>query len=108
MYYSLGQFPAEDGIIAPGMSCRYPIRFTPDSLANFHDELTVSLKSLHYTHVTQHTYVCIFSCQVLLHNGDRFSVSLRGCRPTPDITCTYVGSSHPVCVQFNITYHSHM
>lgn len=44
--YLVGRFPTEDGLVAPGMSCSYTVKFTPDSLADFQDELKV------------HTYVC--------------------------------------------------
>ncbi|OCT75446.1 deleted in lung and esophageal cancer protein 1 [Xenopus laevis] len=42
-YFSLGlgKFPGEGGIVAPGMSCHYTIRFVPDSLADFEDFLLV-------------------------------------------------------------------
>ncbi|XP_030846689.1 deleted in lung and esophageal cancer protein 1 isoform X1 [Strongylocentrotus purpuratus] len=41
----LGKFPGEEGIVAPGMSCQYNIRFMPDALMDFEDELTVSTQS---------------------------------------------------------------
>ncbi|XP_073686554.1 deleted in lung and esophageal cancer protein 1 [Garra rufa] len=37
----LGRFPGEGGIVAPGMSCQYMVRFAPDSLADFEDVLVV-------------------------------------------------------------------
>ncbi|XP_073236262.1 deleted in lung and esophageal cancer protein 1-like isoform X3 [Porites lutea] len=42
-YFSvgLGRFPGEHGIVAPGLSCQYPIRFAPDSLADYDDFLKV-------------------------------------------------------------------
>ncbi|KAM9308186.1 deleted in lung and esophageal cancer protein 1 [Gastrophryne carolinensis] len=42
-YFSvgLGKFPGEGGIIAPGMSCHYTVRFVPDSLADFEDFILV-------------------------------------------------------------------
>ncbi|KAJ0059524.1 hypothetical protein NL108_001875, partial [Boleophthalmus pectinirostris] len=42
-YFSigLGRFPGEGGIVAPGMSCKYTIRFAPDSLADFQDFIVV-------------------------------------------------------------------
>ena len=36
-----GQFPSADGLIAPGMHCTYTVTFSPDSLANYQDELRV-------------------------------------------------------------------
>ncbi|XP_071812080.1 deleted in lung and esophageal cancer protein 1-like isoform X2 [Apostichopus japonicus] len=41
----LGKFPGEQGIVAPGMSCQYNIRFMPDSLMDFEDELKVQTQS---------------------------------------------------------------
>ncbi|XP_044150166.1 deleted in lung and esophageal cancer protein 1 isoform X2 [Bufo gargarizans] len=42
-YFSigLGKFPGEGGIVAPGMSCHYTVRFVPDSLADFEDFILV-------------------------------------------------------------------
>uniref|UniRef100_A0A671SG08 DLEC1 cilia and flagella associated protein n=1 Tax=Sinocyclocheilus anshuiensis TaxID=1608454 RepID=A0A671SG08_9TELE len=36
-----GRFPGEGGIVAPGMSCQYMVRFAPDSLADYEDVLVV-------------------------------------------------------------------
>ncbi|KAM4027399.1 deleted in lung and esophageal cancer protein 1 [Anomaloglossus baeobatrachus] len=46
-YFSigLGKFPGEGGIVAPGMSCHYTIRFVPDSLADFEDYILVETQS---------------------------------------------------------------
>ncbi|KAK3108686.1 hypothetical protein FSP39_013370 [Pinctada imbricata] len=46
-YFSvgLGQFPGEHGLVAPGMSCHYAIRFAPDSLKDFDDEIRVQTQS---------------------------------------------------------------
>ncbi|KAM4689079.1 deleted in lung and esophageal cancer protein 1 [Discoglossus pictus] len=38
---SLGKFPGQGGIVAPGMSCHYTVRFVPDSLADFEDFILV-------------------------------------------------------------------
>lgn len=42
-YFSvgLGRFPGEHGVVAPGLSCQYPIKFAPDSLADYDDFLKV-------------------------------------------------------------------
>lgn len=42
-YFSvgLGRFPGEHGVVAPGLSCHYPIKFAPDSLGDFDDVLKV-------------------------------------------------------------------
>ncbi|KAH9519059.1 Deleted in lung and esophageal cancer protein 1 [Bulinus truncatus] len=37
----LGQFPGDNGLIAPGMSCRYDIRFAPNSLKDYDDSITI-------------------------------------------------------------------
>ncbi|KAM3927972.1 deleted in lung and esophageal cancer protein 1 [Leptodactylus fuscus] len=46
-YFSigLGKFPGEGGIVAPGMSCHYTIRFVPDSLADFEDFILVETQA---------------------------------------------------------------
>ena len=36
-----GYFPGSEGLIAPGMHCSYVVKFTPDSLANYEDQLMV-------------------------------------------------------------------
>lgn len=41
-----GRFPGEHGIVAPGLSCQYPIRFAPDSLADYGDFLKVQSTSI--------------------------------------------------------------
>ncbi|KAG7317632.1 hypothetical protein KOW79_018667 [Hemibagrus wyckioides] len=41
----LGRFPGDGGIIAPGMSCQYTVRFAPDSLADYEDFLVVETQS---------------------------------------------------------------
>lgn len=37
----LGSFPTEDGLIAPGMQCSFVVTFTPDSLANYKEQMRV-------------------------------------------------------------------
>uniref|UniRef100_A0A672HDS9 DLEC1 cilia and flagella associated protein n=1 Tax=Salarias fasciatus TaxID=181472 RepID=A0A672HDS9_SALFA len=48
-YFSigLGRFPGEGGIVAPGMSCKYTLRFAPDSLADYTDFLVVETQTEH-------------------------------------------------------------
>uniref|UniRef100_A0A4W3GG86 Deleted in lung and esophageal cancer protein 1 Ig-like domain-containing protein n=1 Tax=Callorhinchus milii TaxID=7868 RepID=A0A4W3GG86_CALMI len=41
----LGKFPGVGGIVAPGMTCQYTIRFAPDSSANYEDLLIVETQS---------------------------------------------------------------
>ncbi|XP_068438348.1 deleted in lung and esophageal cancer protein 1 [Clinocottus analis] len=64
-YFSigLGRFPGESGVVAPGMSCKYTVRFTPDSLGDYDDYLIV-----------------------LTHAGHQFSVSIAARRPPPILT----------------------
>ena len=40
----LGRFPSENGVVAPGMSCVYNIRFSPDSLADYDDVIKVGCR----------------------------------------------------------------
>ena len=40
-YFCPGSFPNVEGLIAPGMHCTYTVQFSPDSLANYQDELKV-------------------------------------------------------------------
>ncbi|XP_078794887.1 deleted in lung and esophageal cancer protein 1 isoform X2 [Oryzias latipes] len=41
----LGRFPSEEGTIAPGMSCKYSLRFIPDSLEDYKDFLVVETQA---------------------------------------------------------------
>ena len=42
---SQGEFPLEDALVAPGMSCTYTITFTPDTLGDFDDVLVVKTQA---------------------------------------------------------------
>ncbi|XP_044196282.1 deleted in lung and esophageal cancer protein 1 [Thunnus albacares] len=46
-YFSigLGRFPGEGGVVAPGMSCKYTVRFAPDSLADYEDFLVIETQA---------------------------------------------------------------
>ncbi|XP_074549133.1 deleted in lung and esophageal cancer protein 1 [Halichoeres trimaculatus] len=46
-YFSigLGRFPGEGGIVAPGMSCKYTVRFAPDSLGDYKDFIVVETQA---------------------------------------------------------------
>ncbi|XP_023122061.2 deleted in lung and esophageal cancer protein 1 [Amphiprion ocellaris] len=48
-YFSigLGRFPGEGGVVAPGMSCKYTLRFAPDSLADYKDFIMVESQAQH-------------------------------------------------------------
>ncbi|CAG2230526.1 unnamed protein product [Mytilus edulis] len=39
------QFPGEHGLVAPGMSCHYAIRFAPDSLKDYDDVIRIQTQS---------------------------------------------------------------
>ncbi len=39
---SVAHFPNAEGVVAPGMTCTYSVKFFPDSLADFEDEIKVS------------------------------------------------------------------
>ncbi|XP_069503787.1 deleted in lung and esophageal cancer protein 1 isoform X2 [Ambystoma mexicanum] len=41
----LGKFPGEGGMVAPGMSCHYTVRFVPHSLADFEDFILVETQA---------------------------------------------------------------
>ena len=65
MYLSVsGQFPGDQGLVAPGMSCKYMIRFSPDGLGDFDDLLTVQSQA-----------------------STPLVVKLEGRRPPPKLTC---------------------
>ena len=38
---SLGQYPKSQSVIAPGLSAHYNVRFAPDSLCSFEDEILI-------------------------------------------------------------------
>lgn len=40
-----GRFPGEGGVVAPGMSCKYMLRFAPDSLADYKDFIVVEAQA---------------------------------------------------------------
>nr|XP_046227112.1 deleted in lung and esophageal cancer protein 1 isoform X2 [Scatophagus argus] len=48
-YFSigLGRFPGEGGVVAPGMSCKYTVRFAPDSLGDYEDFIVVEAQVEH-------------------------------------------------------------
>ena len=61
-YFSvgLGRFPGEHGVVAPGLSCQYPIKFAPDSLADYDDIIKVNLQgnnNWHYFALCKVLYV---------------------------------------------------
>nr|XP_040023595.1 deleted in lung and esophageal cancer protein 1 isoform X1 [Gasterosteus aculeatus aculeatus] len=64
-YFSigLGRFPGEGGVVAPGMSCKYTVRFAPESLGDYEDQIAVET-----------------------HAGQRFWVPVAARRPPPILT----------------------
>uniref|UniRef100_A0A3Q4N0R9 DLEC1 cilia and flagella associated protein n=1 Tax=Neolamprologus brichardi TaxID=32507 RepID=A0A3Q4N0R9_NEOBR len=45
-YFSIGlRFPGEGGVVAPGMSCKYTLRFAPDSLGDYKDFIVVETQT---------------------------------------------------------------
>jgi len=63
VFYS-GQFPGDHGLVAPGMSCHYAVRFNPDSLRDFDDEIRIQTQA-----------------------REPIIVPLLGRRPPPQLTC---------------------
>lgn len=49
--YCSGRFPGEHGVVAPGLSCQHPIKFAPDSLADYDDFLKVHAFGWNFTHL---------------------------------------------------------
>ncbi|KAK2859516.1 hypothetical protein Q5P01_004136 [Channa striata] len=43
----LGRFPGKGDVVAPGMSCKYMVRFAPDSLADYEDFIVVETQAEH-------------------------------------------------------------
>ncbi|KAM9187327.1 deleted in lung and esophageal cancer protein 1 [Dugong dugon] len=43
----LGMFPGKGGMVAPGMTCQYIVRFFPDCLGDFDDFILVETQSAH-------------------------------------------------------------
>ncbi|XP_058411073.1 deleted in lung and esophageal cancer protein 1 [Diceros bicornis minor] len=41
----LGMFPGKGGMVAPGMTCQYPVQFLPDCLGDFDDYILVETQS---------------------------------------------------------------
>lgn len=46
-YVLAGRFPGEGGVVAPGMSCKYTVRFAPDSLGDYEDFIVVETQAEH-------------------------------------------------------------
>ncbi len=59
-----GQFPGEQGLVAPGMSCHYTVRFAPDSLGDYDDSLVIQTQS-----------------------SSPLIIPVQGRRPPPALTC---------------------
>uniref|UniRef100_A0A3P9CWD3 DLEC1 cilia and flagella associated protein n=1 Tax=Maylandia zebra TaxID=106582 RepID=A0A3P9CWD3_9CICH len=67
-YFSigLGRFPGEGGVVAPGMSCKYTLRFAPDSLGDYKDFIVVETQA-----------------------EGPFVVPIEAWRPPPILTCMF-------------------
>uniref|UniRef100_A0A3Q3MZ39 DLEC1 cilia and flagella associated protein n=1 Tax=Labrus bergylta TaxID=56723 RepID=A0A3Q3MZ39_9LABR len=64
-YFSIGlRFPGDGGVVAPGMSCKYTVRFAPGSLGNYEDFIVVETQAEHI-----------------------FVVPIAAIRPPPVLTC---------------------
>jgi len=50
-YFSVTElvFPHQHGMLAPGLKCNFTVRFSPDSLADYEDALTVLAESFKFT-----------------------------------------------------------
>jgi hypothetical protein len=66
---SLGQFPGEQGLVAPGMSCQYQISFAPDSLGDYEDVLRIQTQS-----------------------STPMTIKLEGKREPPKLTCKFLAN----------------
>ncbi|XP_061589179.1 deleted in lung and esophageal cancer protein 1-like [Cololabis saira] len=68
-YFSvgLGRFPSKGGIVAPGMSVKYTVSFTPDSLGDYKDFI-----------------------QVVMQAGSKLVVPIEARRPPPKLTLSRV------------------
>jgi hypothetical protein len=62
----VGQFPDEKGLIAPGMSCHFPIRFAPDSLRDYDDEILLQTQA-----------------------AQPMAIRVKGRREPPSLTCKF-------------------
>lgn len=76
----IGQFPGEQGLVASGMSAQFKVRFMPDSLGEYSDEICVQ---------SQCTEPLI--------------VKVIAKRPPPVLTCELIISSN----QFGVAIGSH-
>lgn len=79
-----GRFPGEGGIVAPGMSCQYTVRFAPDSLADYEDALVVETQSPYplIIPVEAHRPPPILSCEstsTYSTSNFRFNIPETGC-----------------------------
>lgn len=54
-----GRFPGEHGLVAPGLSCQYPVKFAPDSLGDYDDVLKVN------------TFLCWCLVKIKNHHSDK-------------------------------------
>lgn len=60
-----GRFPGEGGIVAPGMSCKYTVRFAPDSLGDYEDFITVEMQmeQMFVVHIVAKRPAPVLTCE---------------------------------------------
>lgn len=81
---STGRFPGEGGIVAPGMSCKYMVRFAPDSLADYEDFIIVETQADHL-----------------------FVVPIAATRPPPVLTCEFHYNIYIYIYQCTVFVHAY-
>jgi hypothetical protein len=64
-HMSMLSFPMDNGCIAPGMAAEVTLRFTPDSLADYDDELAVDTAG-HRFSVQIQVRSCLCVCETVL------------------------------------------
>ena len=57
-----GQYPGEQGIVAPGMSCQFAVKFAPDSLTDYVDKIQVNIFSKR--RISQDYYTTVTACNL--------------------------------------------
>lgn len=79
-YVLAGRFPGEGGVVAPGMSCKYTLRFAPDSLGDYKDFIVVETQA-----------------------EGPFVVPIEAWRPPPILTCMFsLQSAPPILLLFTL------
>ncbi|CAB4001497.1 Hypothetical predicted protein, partial [Paramuricea clavata] len=92
----LGQYPGEQGIVAPGMSCQFAVKFAPDSLTDYVDKIqirtqlddTLDIALLGKRKPPQLTIPTILDCGYCLVGGNK----------TVSFKCLNVGGPGRFCI----------